>query len=137
MIVAELVILDWALTDRLTRRQRENVLLLVLMLLLRDADGVRRSIEHLRLRPESNDAAEQRIIRVHTDRFVDALPLLSMPGAMDAMRLLDEIAMEGVRFPAALLMFRKASFTLDGVLEDVSGSNVRMDTAITRYALVS
>jgi len=51
------------------------------------------------------------------------------------MCLLDEIAMEGVRFPAALLMFRKASFTLDGVLQDVAGSSVRMDAVVLRYAL--
>jgi len=131
----ELVILDWALTDRLTRQQRENVLMLVLMLMLRDADGVRQAITGLRLHRGSNDEAEERVIREHSNRFLDALPLFELPGPMDAMCLLDEIALEGVRFPAALLMFRKASFTLDGVLEDVAGSSVRMDTVITRYAL--
>jgi len=131
----QLVILDWALTERLTRQQRQNVLMLVLMLMLHDADGVSSAIMRLRLHRGSNDAEEERIIRDHTRRFLDALPLFNLPGAMDAMRLLDEIALEGVRFPAALLMFRKASFTLDGVLEDVAGSSVRMDTVITRYAL--
>ncbi len=131
----ELVILDWALTERLTRQQRQNVLMLVLMLMLRDANGVCQAIQHLRLHRGSNDKAEEQLIRDCVNRFVDALPLFELPGAMDAMQLLDEIALEGVRFPAALLMFRKASFTLDGVLEDVAGSSVRMDTVITRYAL--
>jgi ubiquinone biosynthesis protein len=36
----ELVILDWALTGRLTLQQRRCVLMLVLMALLRDADGL-------------------------------------------------------------------------------------------------
>jgi len=54
---------------------------------------------------------------------------------MDAMRLLDEIALEGIRFPTALLMFRKASFTLEGVLEDIAGLPVRVDSVIARYAL--
>ena len=53
---------------------------------------------------------------------------------MEAMRLLDGIALEGVRFPAALLVFRKACFTLDGVLQDVAGSSVRLDSAMARYA---
>ena len=51
------------------------------------------------------------------------------------MRVLDDIALNGIRFPAGLLMFRKAWFTLESVLEDISRSSVRMDTAITRYAL--
>jgi hypothetical protein len=31
-------------------------------------------------------------------------------------------------------MFRKATFTLDGVLDDIAGAAIRMDSAITRYA---
>jgi len=130
----ELVILDWALTEHLTRSQRKNVLMLVLMMILRDADGVHRAVECLRERRTAEDREQTRIVREHVNRFLDALPLFQVPAAMDAMRLLDEIAMEGIRFPAALLMYRKASFTLDGVLEDIAGSSIRMDTAITRYA---
>jgi len=54
---------------------------------------------------------------------------------MNAMRLLDDVALNGIRFPASLLMFRKAWFTLEGVLEDISRSSVRMDSVIARYAL--
>ena len=131
----ELVILDWALTDHLTQRQRKGVLMLALMMILRDADGMSKAIEGLRQRGRADDPAQARIIRDHVIRLLDGLPLFELPGAMDAMRLLDEIALEGIRFPAALLMFRKASFTLEGVLEDVAGSGVRMDAVIARYAL--
>ena len=131
----ELVILDWALTEHLTRAQRKNVLMLVLMMILRDVDGACGAVERLRQRHAAEDQEQTRIVREHVKRFLDALPLFEVPAAMGAMRLLDEIAMEGVRFPAALLMFRKASFTLDGVLEDIAGSSIRMDSAITRYAL--
>lgn len=131
----ELVILDWALTEHLTRPQRKNVLMLVLMMILRDVDGVCRAVDRLRQRHTAEEQAQTRIVREHAIRFLDALPLFQVPAAMGAMRLLDEIAMEGVRFPAALLMFRKASFTLDGVLEDIAGSSIRMDAAIARYAL--
>jgi len=131
----ELVILDWALTEHLTRAQRKNVLMLVLMVILRDADGAFQAVERLRQRQTAEEEAQTRIVRGHVNGFLDALPLFRVPETMDAMRLLDEIALEGVRFPAALLMYRKASFTLDGVLEDIAGSSIRMDTAITRYAL--
>ncbi len=53
------------------------------------------------------------------------------------LRLLDDIALEGTQFPAALLMFRKASFTLEGVVEDVGGSRVRLDSLMARHALAN
>ncbi len=131
----ELVILDWALAERLSRQQRQSVLMLVLMMMLRDAGGVYQAISRLRLHRGPEEQAEEEMIRDRVTRYLDSLPWFELPGTLDAMRLLDDIALEGVRFPAALLMFRKASFTLDGVLEDVAGSTVRMDSVITRYAL--
>ncbi len=91
----ELVILDWALTEHLTRKQRKDVVLLVLMMLLRDADGMAKAVQ--------------------IDKLLDALPLTRLPGPMDAMRLLDKITLEGIRFPASFLMLQKASFTLGWV----------------------
>jgi ubiquinone biosynthesis protein len=129
----ELVILDWALTERLTLEQRQSVFMLVLMMTLRDADGVVRAIGRL-LHRGADDRAHRYIIRERVTRMLDRLPLFQLPGAMDAMQLLDEIALEGIRFPAALLMFRKAFFTLEGVLEDIAGPGMRMDSAIARYA---
>jgi ubiquinone biosynthesis protein len=131
----ELVILDWALTERLSRPQRRNVIMLVLMMTLRDATGVAQAIEQLRLHRRAGDSGQAAMIRERVARCLDRMPILHMPGPLDAMRLLDEIALEGVRFPGALLMFRKAFFTLEGVLEDVAGSRVRIDTVMTRYAL--
>jgi len=129
----ELVILDWALTERLTPEQRQSVLMLVLMMTLRDADEVVKAIERLLHHKSAADRAHRHIIRERVNRMLHRLPLFQLPGAMDAMQLLDEIALEGIRFPAALLMFRKAFFTLEGVLEDISGSSVRIDSTIASY----
>jgi len=131
----ELVILDWALTGRLTRQERKSVLLLVVMTMLRDAKGLESAIERLRVRGPGDDPAHVRTIRDHIARLLDALPLLRLPSPADAMRLLDAIAMDGIRFPASLLMFRKAWFTLEGVLEDIAGTRVDMNSAIARHAL--
>jgi ubiquinone biosynthesis protein len=130
----ELVILDWALTERLTLEQRQSVFMLVLMMTLRDADGVVKAIERLLENGAADDRVHRYGIRERVKGMLDRLPLFQLPGAMDAMQLLDEIALEGIPFPAALLMFRKAFFTLEGVLEDIAGSGVRMDSAIARYA---
>jgi len=131
----ELVILDWALTEQLTRKQRKNVVLLVLMLLLRDAAGMEKAIQDLC--PLSADVAEMRTIRRHIEELLDELPLTGLPGPMGAMRLLDAIALEGIRFPTALLMFRKASFTLEGVVEDVAGTKVGLDSLMANQVLAN
>jgi len=131
----DLVILDWALTERLSRPQRRNVIMLVLMMALRDAEGGTQAIEQLRLHGRARDSSQTGMIRERVRRCLDRMPILHLPGPLDAMRLLDEIALEGVRFPGALLMFRKAFFTPEGVLEDVAGSSVRIDAVMTRYAL--
>jgi ubiquinone biosynthesis protein len=133
----DLVILDWALTERLTRKQRKNMVLLALMMILRDATGMVKTIEELCGFHGSEDRAQLGVIRSHVDRLLDGLPLTHLPGFMEAMRLLDEIALEGIRFPAALLMFRKASFTLEGVVEDIAGSRVRLDALTTSHAMAN
>ena len=131
----ELVIVDWALTGHLTIEQRRCVFMLVLMTMLRDAEGMIGAIERLRLHSPGDDGRQNLLIRERVTRLLDGLPWFQLPGPMDAMRVLDDIALNGVRFPASLLMFRKAWFTLEGVLEDISGTGARMDTAIARYAL--
>lgn len=133
----ELVILDWALTERLTRNQRKNVIRLVLMLILRDADGMSGAIEELCQLHVPEDRRQIQLIRKHVERVLGDLPLTHIPGPIHAMRLLDAVALEGVRFPAALLMFRKGSFTLEGVIEDVAGSAVRLDSLVVSLALAN
>jgi ubiquinone biosynthesis protein len=131
----ELVILDWALTERLSREQRKSVVLLVLMTALRDAAGMTKAIEQLCQVRSAEDGAQARTIRAHVDRLLDGLPLTKVPGPMDAMRLLDALALDGTRFPAALLMFRKAAFTLEGVVDDIAGHRVRLDSVVTSHAM--
>lgn len=131
----ELVILDWALTGQLAREQRRNVLLLILMMALRDEDGIITAIDDLCQLRATGSRKEAQIIRRHVERMLDELPLTKLPGPMDAMRLLDDIALEGMRFPAALLMFRKASFTLEGIVEDIAGAGVHLNALVTRYVM--
>jgi hypothetical protein len=65
-------------------------------------------------------------------RFFAQLPPDASPGTLDAMRLLDRIALEGVHFPPSLFLFRKIVLTLDGVLYDIAGPDVRIDEVIAR-----
>jgi hypothetical protein len=44
-------------------------------------------------------------------------------------------ALEGIRFPLGLMMFRKMLFTLDGILHDIGAPGLRMDLVLARYML--
>jgi len=130
----EIVILDWALTERLSREQLRQIARLLLMTALRDAGGIWSAIDRLCLRgpADSGDALAARTV---ISKFLSELPLHRLPGAIDALRLLDAVARAGIRFPAPLAIFRKAAFTLDGVMEDVAGAPVQLDSVLMRYVL--
>jgi hypothetical protein len=76
----------------------------------------------------SRCAKKGRAIDRTADRFFAGFPPDASPGALDAMRLLDEIALQGVHFPAPLFFLRKIFFTLDGVLSDITDGDFRIDT---------
>ena len=121
----QIILLDWALTAHLSHDQRRLFSLLILMLGLRDSAGVRSVIVEL---GEAHDSTEE-IVR----NFIEEIPLTRMPGIMEAVSLLDALALKGAGFPAELLMFRKVLFTLDGVLRDVAGGEVSLDEIVAQY----
>ena len=129
----ELIVLDWALAERLSLDSRRHLVMLAAMTVLRSREGVRKAI--LGLHRVKNSRAVERTVRQAVDGFFDRLPAGEAPGVLDAMRLLDEIALEGVHFAAPLFLFRKSLFTLDGVLNDIAGADVRMDEVIVRHFL--
>jgi ubiquinone biosynthesis protein len=129
----ELLILDWALTERLSLEARRRLILLALMMILRNRAGVRDAIQGLSRGGQKR--RRERLIARLVDRYFDRLPAGFSPGTLDAMMLMDEVALHGVRFPASLFVFRKIVFTLDGVLHDITGGDVRIDTVVTRHYL--
>jgi ubiquinone biosynthesis protein len=131
----ELVLMDWALAERLSLESRRQLVLLVVMMVLRNAAGVRDAIRALSRNSPGRRVDRERLIDFHVDRFFREPPKGWSPGTLDAMRLLDEIALAGVHFPTALFFFRKSVFTLDGVLQDVAGTDIRIDYVIVREFL--
>jgi len=130
----ELVLVDWALTERLSREQRRHLALLFLMAALRDPAGICVEIQALS-RKRGQQQHNPEVIRKCVARFLDCLPPASVPGTAEAMRLVEQIAYEGIRFPASLIMLRKVLFTLDGILHDIAGPNVALDFVIVRHLL--
>jgi ubiquinone biosynthesis protein len=131
----ELVVLDWALAERLSLESRRQLVLLSVMMTLRNPDGVRRAIRALSLSADRRNHARLGVIDTCVKRFFDEMSPDATPGTLDAMRLLDRIALDGVHFPPPLFLFRKVVMTLDGVLYDVAGEGVRIDDVIAREFL--
>lgn len=124
----ELIVLDWALAERLSLESRRQLALLAVMMVLGNREGVRSAIRELRKTRGGADVIDKEV-----DQFFDGLPHGHWPGVLDAMRLLDEIALQGVHFAAPLFLFRKSLFTLDDVLRDITGEDVRIDTMLVRH----
>lgn len=128
----ELIVLDWALTGRLNREERRHLARLMIMMTFRDAAGVRAAIHALSCGVPGARPGTAEIVDRCVDRFFKDLPHACALGAIDAMRLLDHIGAQGVRFSGSLVLIRKGLLTLDGVLRDVAGEDVRLDTVVTR-----
>lgn len=133
----ELVILDWALTERVTQEQRRRLGMLFVMAALRDPVGMRQQIEALSRRRRKIGARQAKIIRECVQRFVARLPLTRLPEAMDTTDLLEDIAFKGVRLPAPLIMLRKVLFTLDGIQHEMDAGGVDMASIMARQGLLN
>jgi ubiquinone biosynthesis protein len=129
-----LVILDWALTERVSREQRRQLAMLFFMTALRDPDGICSQIQMMSRGGAKRKGSQVKIIRECVDHFVAHLPVTRMPGSADTLNLLESIALKGVRLPAPLIMLRKVLFTLDGVLHDIGGPDVNVVSVLARHA---
>jgi ubiquinone biosynthesis protein len=129
----ELTIIDWALREHLSRDQRRHLVLLFLMVGLRDPVGTCNEVLALSQQHIQSGSRRGRMIAAAVADFLDQLPLAHLPTGVDAMRLLERIAMNGVKFPGSLIMLSKVMFTLDGILDDVGGSGVGMGFSIARH----
>ncbi len=125
----ELVIVDWALRERLTREQRRQLALLFLTVSLRDPVGASNEIRSLAQHAIRRRSRQDLLIRDTVIRFMNALPAARLPSGAEVMQLLEDVAVKGVRFPAALIMLSKVLLTLDGILEDVAGAGSGMGIA--------
>jgi ubiquinone biosynthesis protein len=128
----ELVILDWALRERLGRDQRRHLALLFLMVSLRDPVGASAEIMALSQHRIKPDSPRGRIVHQCVGDFLSDMPASHLPSAADAMRLLERVAMKGIRFEASLIVLSKVMFTLEGILGDIVGDKKEMSLAIAR-----
>lgn len=128
-----LTIIDWALRERLSRDQRRHLALLFLVVTLRDPVGTCNEVLALSQQRIRNNSPRGQMVRETVTRFLDELPVRRLPSGVDAMRLLERIALRGIKFPGSLIMLSKVMFTLDGIVTDIGGSGTGMGFAIARH----
>lgn len=129
----QLVLIDWALRERLSREHRRQLALLFLKVALRDTVGASNAMAALAEKRIRRGSPKARTIRQCVTHFLDELPLKHIPSAVDAMQLMERAAFQGIRFPGPLVMLSKVVFTLDGILADIGGSSSSMGLVMARH----
>ncbi len=127
----ELTIIDWALRERLSREQRRHLALLFLMVTLRDPVGTCNEVLALSQQHIRSTSPKGKVVGDFVTHFLDGLPVVRLPSGVDAMLLLERLAMKGVKFPGPLIMLSKVMFTLDGILGDIGGSDSGLGFGVT------
>jgi len=128
----ELVIVDWALRERLDREQRRHLALLFLMVSLRDPLGVSNEIYALSQSTRQRNFVPLQVIRRAVCEFLRASGPSSIPSMADTMRLLENVALKGIKFPVSMIMLSKVVLTLEGTLGDIGGADTAFGFAIAR-----
>src|ERR1022692_1171617 len=99
----ELTIIDWALRERLSRDQRRHLALLFLMVTLRDPVGTCNEVLALSQQHIRSSSAKGRMVCEFVTHFLEELPVARMSSGVDAMLLLERLAMKGIKFPGPLI----------------------------------
>jgi ubiquinone biosynthesis protein len=125
-------LLDWALAGRLTKAHRIKTVQLIQAVFRKDLTGIRRSVKSLAIGASWDNFHKRQKFREMV------LNLLNSPTFSDSSQLkktfllIEQLALEGFIFPADLMLFRKAIFTLEGVIYDLWPS-FDMETATIQY----
>ncbi len=128
----QIVLLDWSLIGHLSRAHRISILRLSIGILLKDEKQIYESIndfseDNLTGNPSLSKKIKKEINQILFKNGVSEDLFLEK-----SLHLLDRIALTGAKFPRELLIFRKAIFTLKGVLNDIDPEFV-MDTYMTDF----
>jgi ubiquinone biosynthesis protein len=126
----DVTLVDWALMERLSLEQRRHMALLLVMVALRDPVGACDEVRALSQAAIAPDSRKAEVIRDVVTRFLERVELTRGSYFVETMRLLQAVALKGVRFPAPLIMFSKVLFTLNGILEDIGAAAIPMSSII-------
>jgi ubiquinone biosynthesis protein len=127
-------LLDWSLAGRLTKQARINTVQLIQAVLKEDLSGIRRAVKSLAKCTSMATPIKRRQFRNQVIEWMGSPEFGRMSLIKRVFRLLELLTYEGFVFPAELMLFRKAIFTLEGVLHDLWPA-FDMDAAVVQYMM--
>ena len=125
-------LIDWTLAAHLSRDDRRKTVQLIQAVIKKDLGRMRRVIEDLTIHSPWDDPARRNAFREMVLGLIHSSAFAHLSQIKKAFKLLEELAYAGFVFPANLMLFRKAIFTLEGVIFDLCPS-FDMDAAMTQY----
>jgi ubiquinone biosynthesis protein len=124
-------LVDWSLAGHLGKGDRIRAAQLIQAVFKNNLSGIRRAVNALHqgapMGAHRRRQYRRRILRLMRSSDFAGRPLINR-----TFKLLEHLALEGFVFPADLMLFGKAIFTLEGVLYDL-WPRFDMDAAITRH----
>jgi ubiquinone biosynthesis protein len=125
-------LLDWTLAGHLKRSDRVKTAQLMQAVIKMDLGSIHRAIKALTLSAPWDGAAPRNPFRELIRDLVNDPAFGQLSQIKKTFKLLEELAYDGFVFPADLMLFRKAIFTLEGVIHDLFPL-FDMDAAVIRY----
>ncbi len=125
-------LLDWTLAGHLTRNDRVKTAQLIQAVIKKDLSSIRRAIEALAIDGSWDGPGRQQRFRQRVLDLIHSSAFDELSHMRKTFKLLEELAYEGFVFPADLMLFRKAIFTLEGVVDDLC-PGFDMDAAVMRH----
>jgi ubiquinone biosynthesis protein len=125
-------LLDWSLAGRLSKRDRVKTAQLVQAVMKKDLSGIRRSVKALAIGAYMDGGRRRQEFHNLIWPTMQSSAFERLPLIKKTFTLLEHLTFEGFVFPAELMLFRKAIFTLEGVLFDLWPS-FDMDAAVTQF----
>ena len=128
----EIVLVDWTLAGFLSRAQRILIMRLLLGILKSDSQDMALAIAGLASTRSSGSDADIRKLRADIENHLKEPEITTDDPLVRVFRLLEHAALQGISFPSELVLYRKAFFTLEGVLNDIYPGFAMADS-VERY----
>jgi ubiquinone biosynthesis protein len=128
-------LVDWSLAGHLTRSDRAKTVHLIQAIFKKDLTGMCDAVSALTMGASDTPPMPRSQLRDLILSWMHAPAQGRLPLVKQAFRLLEALSMEGLMFPPDLMLFRKAIFTLEGVLHDLWPA-FDMDAAFVRHLMV-
>ncbi|MDJ0803306.1 MAG: AarF/UbiB family protein [Desulfobacterales bacterium] len=127
-------LLDWTLAGHLSRSDRMKTTQLIQAVVKKDLSSIRRAIKALAIDGSWGDPGRRQRFRRQVLNLIHSSAFDELSHMRKTFKLLEALAYEGFVFPADLMLFRKAIFALEGVVEDLC-PGFDMDAAVMRHMM--